>query len=115
MFTIMNRIRGMAVAAAVVCLLVACASAPRKTPAEKQADKDMADRVTGVLNGDQLLYARHIIVRADNGVVNLSGYVWTQPELEDAIHLAQSVPGVTKVVDTMEVDRSALQDSAVTH
>ncbi|MGC1520334.1 MAG: BON domain-containing protein [Steroidobacteraceae bacterium] len=115
MFPIMNRFRGMAIAAAVACVVVACASGPRKSDAEKQADKDMVDRVTGVLNGDQLLYARHIIVRADSGVVNLSGYVWTQPELEDAIRLAQSVPGVVKVVDTMEVDRGALQDSSVTH
>ncbi len=66
------------------------------------------------LNADKELFARHITVRADSGVVQLGGYVWTQPELEDAIRIAGLVPGVTKVVDRMEVDRSGLSDSAVT-
>ena len=61
-----------------------------------------------------MLFSRHITVNADNGVVQLGGYVWTQPELEDAIRIAGLVPGVTKVVDRMEVDRSGLSDSSVT-
>ncbi len=114
MFPIINRSLQMALAASVVCIVAACAVGPRKSTAELAADKDMVDRVQGALNADTLLYARHIIVRADNGVVDLGGYVWTQPELEDAVRVAQSVPGVIKVVDRMEIDRGAVSDSSVT-
>jgi len=47
-------------------------------------------------------------------VVSLGGYIWTQPEQQDAIRIAQSVQGVTKVVDRMEIDRGGLSDSSVT-
>ena len=113
MAPVMNRILRSALAAVVVCGAVACVMGPRKTEAERQADSETADRVQGALNADKMLYARHITVRADNGVVNLGGYVWTQPELEEAIQVAGLVPGVTKVVDRMEVDRGAISNSAV--
>jgi osmotically-inducible protein OsmY len=111
---VMNRIQRTALAAVVVCGAVACAAGPRKTEAERQADAETANHVQLALNADNMLYARHITVRADSGVVNLGGYVWTQPELEEAIHVAGLVQGVTKVVDKMEIDRGAVSDSAVT-
>jgi len=98
----------------VVCSAVDCTTGPRKSEAERQADADTANRVQAALNADKELFSRHITVRADGGVVLLGGYVWTQPELEDAKRIAGLVPGVTKVVDRMEVDRSGISDSAVT-
>jgi osmotically-inducible protein OsmY len=112
-FAIRNLISRTGLAALVVCAAVACTTGPRKSDAERQADKETTDRVQLALNSDKELYARHISVRADGGVVLLGGYVWTQPELEEAIHVAKAVPGVTKVVDTMELDRSGLSNSSV--
>ncbi len=114
MFATMNGILRAALPAAVVCVVVACAAGPRKSDAERQADADMASQVQSALSADKELFSRHITVRADGGVVYLGGYVWTQPELEDAIHVAQAVPGVAKVVSSMELDRGGLSDSAVT-
>ncbi|HLZ99621.1 MAG TPA: BON domain-containing protein [Steroidobacteraceae bacterium] len=108
-----NRILHTALAAVVVCGAVACATGPRKTEAERQADAETASRVQLALNDDRQLYARHITVRADDGVVDLSGYVWTQPELEEAIRVAGLVPGVTRVVDRIEVDRGGISNSPV--
>jgi osmotically-inducible protein OsmY len=85
-----------------------------KTAAERQADKDLTDQVQTTLNSDKNLYARHINLRADSGVVTLSGYVWTPEEMSAAVQIAENVSGVTKVVNRMEVDRGAVQDSAVT-
>jgi hyperosmotically inducible protein len=113
-FPTMNRIMRTALPVAAVCAVVACAAGPRKSVAERQADSDMASQVQSALNDDKELFSRHITVRADNGVVHLGGYVWTQPELEDAIHIAESVPGVAKVVSSMEMDRGGLSDSSVT-
>jgi len=87
---------------------------PRKTEADRLADKDTADRVLATLSSDQMLYARHINVRADGSVVTLDGYAWTPEEMQAAVQDAQQVAGVTKVVNRMEVDRGAVSDSSVT-
>jgi|SRR5580698_467588 hypothetical protein len=112
--SIINRLLTTLVLAAAVGGLTACLSGPPKTAAERQADKDLSDQVLTALTSDKTLYARHINVRADNGVVTLSGHVWTTEELAAAPQIAQSVPGVSKVVNRIEVDRGAIQDSGVT-
>lgn len=111
---LMNRILHAAMAAALVCGTVACATGPRKSEAQQQADNETANRVQLALNTDKELFARHITIRADDGVVVLGGYVWTQPELLEAIRIAGLVPGVAKVVDRIEIDRGGIGDSAVT-
>lgn len=114
MYPIINRILSTAVAAVIVCGSTACMSGPRKSEAERLADKDTADRVVATLMSDTMLYARHINVRADGSVVTLDGYTWTPEEMQAAIQDAQQVPGVAKVVNRMEVDRGAVSDSSVT-
>ena len=114
MSSIINRFLTAVVLAAAVGCLTACLSGPSQTPAQREANKDLADQVQTALTSDKTLYARHIMVRAENGVVTLSGYVWTTEELAAAPEIAQSVSGVTKVVNRIEVDRGAIQDSGVT-
>ncbi len=114
LYTIMKRIMRSMPAAVVVCAVVGCATGPRKTPEQRQADSEMVDRVQLALNADKVLYARHITIRADGGVVTLGGYVWAAEDLVRAREDAQDVPGVTKVVDRMEIDRGAISDSGVT-
>jgi osmotically-inducible protein OsmY len=109
----MNRISRTLLALVVTCGVAACAAGPRKSEAERQADAEMANKVQLALNAEQELFARHITVRSDDGVVQLGGYVWTQPELEDAIRVAGTVPGVVKVVSSMELDRGGLSNSSV--
>jgi osmotically-inducible protein OsmY len=72
----MKRILRVALVTLCACGAVACEMGPRKTEAEKRADRAMAERVELALNSDAELYARHIVVRANNGVVRLSGFVW---------------------------------------
>jgi osmotically-inducible protein OsmY len=96
----------------IVCGAAACVAA-RKTDAERTADNDTAGRVQAELAADQTLYARHITVRADSGVVTLDGYAWTPEELLAAKEDAEQVSGVTKVVNRIEVDRGAISDSNV--
>jgi osmotically-inducible protein OsmY len=112
LFAMMNRIRFMGLAV-VVCGAVACATGPRKTEAERQVDRETADRVQLALDNDTGLYARHISVRADGGVVSLGGYVWTQPDLDEAMRVAAAVPGVKKVIDDLELQRNGIDNSPV--
>jgi hyperosmotically inducible periplasmic protein len=114
LLSIINRLLTALILAAAVAGLTACLSGPPKTAAEREADKELSDQVQTALTSDKTLYARHIKVRADSGVVTLSGYVWTTDELAAAPQIAQSVAGVSKVVNRIEVDRGAIQDSGVT-
>ena len=108
-----NRIASAVLVTVVACGAAACAMGPRETDAQRQIDKETADRVQAALNADELLYARHINVRAREGVVRLAGYVWTQPDLDEARRIAESVEGVKKVVDDLELERNGVDNSPV--
>jgi hyperosmotically inducible protein len=110
----MNRISCTALAVVCVCSAVACSTGPRKSEAELRADKATADRVEAALNADKVLYSRHILVRADNGVVQLSGFVWDPPDVVEAERVAGSVQGVTRVVNALELQRNGIDNSNVT-
>jgi osmotically-inducible protein OsmY len=52
-------------------------------------------------------------VQADNGVVHLGGYVWNDEDLYEAQRVAGAVPGVTQVVDDMELERGGIDNTDV--
>lgn len=102
-----------ALAVAVLCGVCACASGPPKTDAQRAADKATAERVEAALSADKVLYAKHIFVHADNGVVHLTGYVWDRPDMQTATFIAEGVPGVTQVVNDLELQRNGSNDNPV--
>jgi len=102
----MSQLMKRTLAVAVLCSVAACASAPAKTDAQKQADKVTAERVEAALAADRTLYGKHITVHADNGVVWLTGYVWDRPDFDEATSIAESVPGVSRVVNDLEFQRN---------
>jgi len=108
-----KRVPFAAVAVAAICAVAACASGPPKTEAQRADDKAIADRVEAALNSDKVLYAKHISVHADNGVVHLSGYVWERPDLDLAVAIASTVPGVTQVVNDLELNRNGNENGPV--
>jgi hypothetical protein len=98
---------------AVVALLaagavVACSTTPRRSEAQRAADADIAGRVQATLLADANIFARHIDVEVDAGVVHLGGYVWEDEDFQTARRDAASVPGVKTVVDEMELTRGGL-------
>ena len=90
------------------CALIACSTTPRRTAAQRVADADTADRVQAALLADPNIYARHIDVRVDRGVVHLGGYVWEATDFGVARRDAASVPGAIAVVSEMELVRGGL-------
>ena len=112
MSRVMQRVSS-SIAVAVLCGVVACASGPRKTDAQRQADKETAERVEAALNSDKALYAKHITVHADNGVVRLTGYVWDSSELQTAVLIAEGVQGVSGVVNDLELNRNGNENGPV--
>lgn len=89
--------------------IVACATLqPAQSPAGRAADASLADQVRLALNADPQLYARHIDIYVDDGVVRLGGYVWSSDEFILARNDAESVPGVTAVDMQMQLMRGGM-------
>jgi osmotically-inducible protein OsmY len=86
--------------------LCACAAVPA-SPARLQADTTTQTRVYAALNDDPVYFFRHVEVRVDNGVVHLSGLVWTTDAIYRAQQIARSVPGATRVVNHLELERAS--------
>jgi len=91
------------VATSVAMLVAGCATPNPRTAAERAVDDDLVARVDRALRDDPNIYARHIDIDVNRGVVRLSGFVWTSDDLYAARRVASTVPGVTRVVDQLEL------------
>jgi BON domain len=111
---VMNRVACAGAAVLVLCGVLACTTPSAKSDAQRQADRETARSVQAALDADKKLYAKHITVRADNGVVRLSGYVWDPPDLIEAKRVAALVPGVSQVVNDLELERNGSDNSGIT-
>jgi osmotically-inducible protein OsmY len=83
---------------AIVALGVACSSTAPRSSAQTDADAAVSGRVYAALNADPIYFFRHVDVRVDQGVADLSGYVWSSDAIYRARRIAHGVPGVTQVV-----------------
>jgi hyperosmotically inducible periplasmic protein len=90
------------------CALVGCAMTPRRSAAERAADAVIAGQVQAALLADPDIYARHIEVAVNRGVVNLGGFVWEPQDFATAKRDAASVPGVTSIVTDMDLMRGGI-------
>ncbi len=89
-------------------LITACSTSPPRSPEQIRADQAIADLVYAALNTDPTYYYRHVDVHVYGGVAHLSGYIWSLEALIRAKQIAAGVPGVTLVVNEMELDRESL-------
>jgi len=72
------------------------------------SDEELTKAIYSALNADPNHYFRHVHVRVDNGVANLSGFVWSSSAINRARTITSRVPGVTRVVTsnlTLEPNR----------
>ena len=110
------RSKGLALIA-VAALTASCAS-PRPTgsisppPAESitsesPADQILANTVYSALNASPIYYFRHVDVGVDDGVAQLSGYVWSTDAIYEARRIASQVPGITAVrTNQLQLERN---------
>jgi osmotically-inducible protein OsmY len=89
-------------------VVVACATPPPRSAAERAGDAVIAAQVEAALLADPTVYARHIDVAVDRGVVRLGGYVWSVQDLRLARQDAASVVGVKTVQMDLELMRGGL-------
>lgn len=100
---------------AALTLVAACSTMPPVSPRQARSDENTADRVYAALNADPTYYYRHVDVRVDAGVAHLSGYVWSADALFRAKKIAAAVPGITNVVNEMELERQGQRGGAGGH
>jgi osmotically-inducible protein OsmY len=108
------KVAGRFAAVAALALLILPSSAvqaatPGLSPAEAvQNDGVIEEQVYDALNIDPTFYFRHVDVHVQHGVVTLTGFVWSTSAIYRAEKIASGVPGVTRVVDKMELERNGL-------
>jgi osmotically-inducible protein OsmY len=95
-----------AVACAVAPMLAAaCAADPPTSSQRHQSDIRAMNEFYSRLASDQTYYYPHVTIRVENGVARLSGYVWNTEAQYHAKEVATNVPGITAVVDNLELER----------
>jgi hyperosmotically inducible protein len=90
----------------------ACASAPPRSADELAADTALAAKVEAALVADPNIYARHIDIAVDRGVVRLGGFVYSDEDFRIARRDAASVLGVKSVDTDMELLRGGVSGSS---
>lgn len=89
----------------VVMFITGCSTIVPRPVEQTRTEEQTADRVYSALNADPTYYFRHVDVRVDHGVAHLSGYVWSTDALYRAKQITARVPGVSGVVNEMELER----------
>jgi osmotically-inducible protein OsmY len=86
--------------------LAGCSTTAPRSPAQTAGDRAVADRVYAALDADPTYFYRHVDVRVEDGVADLSGYVWSADALYQARQIVSQVSGVTRVVTShLELER----------
>ena len=107
--------RGLLQAASAALLgiaLSACATQPPRTTEERAQDAALAQRVEAALNADPRIYARHVDVTSNRGVITLGGLIWTNEDYVLAKRDAALVPGVVRVDASMDLVRGGMSGTS---
>jgi osmotically-inducible protein OsmY len=85
---------------------------PAATPASGRDDAAIATNVRAKFYTDDTIRGRRIDVKADHGVVTLTGSVDSESAKQHAVNLAQNVDGVVRVDDELTVAGSSTAQNA---
>jgi osmotically-inducible protein OsmY len=69
------------------------------------ADRTIRRELNGAIEGDPDLKDREISFIVNNGDINVTGIVRTEPERQRINHLALGIPGVKSVANAVRVSR----------
>jgi osmotically-inducible protein OsmY len=67
------------------------------------ADEEVTRQVQKTLTNDPWIYAEHVIVTTQNGVVRLEGIVGDTGERFRILRLCRKIPGTRRVIDALEI------------
>jgi osmotically-inducible protein OsmY len=87
----------------IMLFALSCASTPPESPEQAEADAATAARVYAALEADRLHLYIGLQVRVRNGVAYISALTFDGTVRDAATEIAREVPGVTRVVNQIEV------------
>ena len=71
--------------------------------AGSNADEKLVKRVKDALHADPYFYDEHVTVSVDKGSVVLSGFVYSDWDLRDALRIARKAAGNIPVIDNLSI------------
>jgi hypothetical protein len=77
---------------------------PEPARAELEANQQIANTIAANLRQSGQLRQYHLDIAVRNGTAELTGSVIDQPQREEAVRIAQGVPGVERVLDRITVN-----------
>jgi osmotically-inducible protein OsmY len=101
--TPMDKRAAMAVGWATMILGLGCSSTPPESPEQAQTDEATARRVYSALESDRLHLYIGLDVQVRDSVVYISALTFDPTVRDAATDIARRVPGVTKVVNEIDV------------
>jgi osmotically-inducible protein OsmY len=106
-----SRVGAFPAACVTALLALGCATAMPRSAAQQATDETLADTVSAALDADPVYFYRHVDVRVEDGVADLSGYVWSTPAIYRARQITLGVPGVRRVVTSqLELERQGFSN-----
>jgi osmotically-inducible protein OsmY len=76
---------------------------PSTQSADSIAEEKSRKRVKDALHSDPYFYDEHVTVSVENGAIVLRGFVTSDWDLRDAIHIASNAAGDRRVVDDLSL------------
>jgi hypothetical protein len=70
---------------------------------DQAADEQLGARVKAALHADPYFYDKHVTVSVKNGAVVLGGFVFSDWDLRNALHIARQAAGDRPVVDNLSI------------
>ncbi len=83
--------------------LAACATSDQESAGEFIDDSVITARVKAALVKDPMVSALEVSVESFKGAVQLSGFVKTAQQRDRAVKIADDVPGVTQVFNSIQL------------
>jgi osmotically-inducible protein OsmY len=71
--------------------------------ASSPADEELKERVQAALHAAPYFYDQHVTVSVEKGAVVLRGFVFSDWDLQEAIHIADQAAGDRRVIDNLSI------------
>ncbi|HTP38806.1 MAG TPA: BON domain-containing protein [Steroidobacteraceae bacterium] len=114
-----QQFRNVSLVAVILAVSACAATRTREAPGEAVDDSVVTTRVKTALIGDKMTKAHQIAVDTRRGVVQLSGFVDSANERDEAVRVARKINGVREVQDNLKISPGAtvgevIDDSTIT-
>ena len=88
-----------------LCAYLGAAAVAPTLGAAASANAELGERVKAALHADPYFYDEHVTVTVQQGAVVLSGFVFSDWDLQEAIRIAGKAAGDRRVIDDLTIEQ----------